>query len=230
MRLLRIRLRDYRGVEEREVEFAPTGVTVVAGPNEIGKSSMAEALDLLFTQLDSTVRADVRAVKPVHRDAGPEVEADIETGAYAFTYRKRFLKGSETVLQVTRPRPESLTGRAAHERVAQILAETMDEALWRALRVEQGKGIGQVPLDGASSLGQALDRAAGTVPEGEAETSLFERAGAAYREYWTERTCQPRGDAPLRDKRDRHQAELDRLEEQLRRLAADIELEAGTRP
>ena len=227
MRLLRIRLRNFRGVEEREVSFARDGVTVIIGPNEVGKSSMAEALDLLFSQLDSTTKAEVKAVKPVDRDAGPEVEADVETGPYAFTYRKRFLRQTETVLQITRPRPESLTGRQAHERVEQILAQTMDATLWRALRIKQGEGLGQAALGEAASgsLGQALDRAAGSVPEGPAETSLFDRARAEYDQYWTP-TGKAKGDWPLREAVNQHQAALDGLEAQLRAVAADVERDA----
>ncbi len=222
MRLLRLRLRDFRGVEEREVAFLRDGVTVLVGPNEVGKSSMAEALDLLFTVQDSSTKAEVRAVKPVDRDAGPEVEADIETGPYAFTYRKRYLKGAETVLRITRPVSEQLTGRQAHERVEQILAETMDAALWRALTIKQGEGLGQASLAEAASLGQALDRAAGTVPEGQAETSLFDRAWAEYEQYWTP-TGRAKGDWPLREAVREQQSTLDGIEAQLRSLAADVE-------
>jgi hypothetical protein len=225
MRLLRIRLRNYRGVVDREVAFARDGVTVVVGPNEVGKSSMAEALDLLITHLDSTTKAEVKAVKPVDRDAGPEVEVDIETGQYAFTYRKRFLKATETVLQITRPRPESLTGRQAHERVELILRETMDTDLWRAIRVRQGEGLGQPVLADAGSLGQALDRAAGTVPEGPVETSLFERAKAEYDEFWTP-TGRPKGELPLSDAVLQHQSAVDGLDAKLRSLAADVERDA----
>ncbi len=227
MRILRIRLRNFRGVEDREVSFARDGVTVVIGPNEVGKSSMAEALDLLFSQLDSTTKAEVKAVKPVDRDAGPEVEVDVETGPYAFTYRKRFLRASETVLQITRPRPESLTGRQAHERVEQILAETMDATLWKALRIRQGEGLGQAALGEAASgsLGQALDRAAGTVPEGPVETTLFDRARTEYDLYWTP-TGKSKGDWPLREAVNQQQAVLDGLEQQLRAVAADVERDA----
>ena len=53
MRLHRISLRNYRGVEESDVQFAETGVTIVEGRNEVGKSSLAEALDLLLSVPDS---------------------------------------------------------------------------------------------------------------------------------------------------------------------------------
>lgn len=226
MRLIRLSLRDFRGVDESDVRFLRDGVTVVEGPNEIGKSSLAEALDLLLTVQDSSAKAEVRDVKPVDRDVGPEVEAEIETGPYAFTYRKRFLRGHETVLRITRPRQEQLTGRQAHERVEQILGETVDLTLWRALWVRQGEGLGQAALSGATSLRDALDRAAGTAREGSQEVSLFERAGRAYEEYWTPATRKLRGDGPLRATLGGQQRALDELEEQLRRVADDVERDA----
>ena len=45
MILHRLRLSNFRGVEDREISFPEHGVVVVCGPNEIGKSSMLEALD-----------------------------------------------------------------------------------------------------------------------------------------------------------------------------------------
>ncbi len=225
MRLLRLRLANFRGVEEREVALLRDGVTVIVGPNEVGKSSMAEALDLLLTAPDSSGKAEVKAVKPVDRDAGPEVEAEIETGPYAFTYRKRYLRNPETVLQVTRPRPEQFTGREAHQRVEEILDQTLDRALWRALRIKQGESLGPASLAEAASLGQALDRAAGTVPEGQVETSLFDLAKDEYEQYWTA-TGKAKGDWPLREAVSQQQTALDGLEAQLRAVAADVERSA----
>ena len=56
MRILRLRLRNYRGIPEREISFRRTGVTIVEGPNETGKSSLAEALDAV-ADAESRVRA-----------------------------------------------------------------------------------------------------------------------------------------------------------------------------
>ena len=52
MRIQRIALKDFRGVGSADIAIAETGVTIVEGPNEIGKSSLAEALYLLFDELD----------------------------------------------------------------------------------------------------------------------------------------------------------------------------------
>ena len=48
MKLHRLVLTNYRGIIHREIEFPDHGVVVVSGANEIGKSSMIEALDLLL--------------------------------------------------------------------------------------------------------------------------------------------------------------------------------------
>lgn len=40
MKLHRLVLTNYRGITHREIDFPDRGVVVVAGANEIGKSSM----------------------------------------------------------------------------------------------------------------------------------------------------------------------------------------------
>ena len=215
MKLHRLRLRNWRGVEEREVRFAPTGVTVVEGPNESGKSSLVEALDALFTHLDDSKKREVIAIKPVHRDAGAEVEAEVETGPYRFTFGKRFHKKPETRLTVTAPRPESLTGREAHERARAILEETMDLHLWSALRIEQGQEVSQANLAGQKSLSAALDKAAGVARTGEAEETLFAAARAEFERYFTP-TGAPRKETTAAE------AEIARLEQSLAQDEADL--------
>jgi DNA repair exonuclease SbcCD ATPase subunit len=193
VRVHRIRLGNYRGVAGRDIQINPYGVTVIEGPNEIGKSSLSEALSLIFEQLDSTKKTQIKLIKPVDRDAGPEVEVEIETGPYRFTYFKRFLKKPETTLSVTAPRPENYTGREAHDRANAILAESMDIDLWKALCVDQGTAIEQANLTTTSSLAEALDRAAGHEVAGERETNIFEAAHREYNLYFTTGTCKETG-------------------------------------
>jgi recombinational DNA repair ATPase RecF len=69
--LHRLRLTNFRGVENRELSFPDRGVVVVCGPNEIGKSSMLEALDLLLQrkqpeQLDDDRAASAPALEILH--------------------------------------------------------------------------------------------------------------------------------------------------------------------
>lgn len=189
MRLHRIRLRDFRGVHDREVSLAEHGVTVLQGDNEVGKTSTLVALDLLFDAADSSRRAEIRAAQPAGVDAGPEVEAEVSTGPYRFVYRKRWLRRPRTELHVTAPAPEQLTGAEAHARVTAILDETMDRALWRGLRVEQNSVVGQADLGGQDALTRALDRAASGPGASRADPSaddgLIERAAEELRRYRT---------------------------------------------
>ena len=185
MRLLRLRLRNYRGVVDREVRFAPNGITVIEGENESGKSSMAEAIDLLFDCRDDSSRAAVRAVQPVGKDVGAEVEAEVECGEYHFTYAKRFHRDRSTTLTIHRPKPEHIRGREAHDRVRAILDASLDQPLWRALRVQQGDALFQPDLTSQTSLAAALDEAAQGALGGDHEASLVDRAGAEYANYFT---------------------------------------------
>jgi AAA domain-containing protein len=191
VRLLRIRLTDFRGVHDREIHLAEQGVTVLEGDNEVGKTSTISALDLLVDFRDSSTAAEVRAAAPSGRDAGPTVEAELVSGPYHVVYRKRWLRRKLTELTVLAPRAEQLTGREAHERMLGILDETMDRNLWRALRVEQHTPLGQADLGGQDALTRALDRAASgasgaseAAPGADAAAEdLVERALAEARRY-----------------------------------------------
>lgn len=184
MRIHRVRLTNYRGVSDCTVEFPDNGVTVVEGDNEVGKTSIAEAVNLILSELDSSGKQRVKAIRPVHRDVGPEVEVEISSGQYRFTYSKRWYRDKETKLEVTAPAREQLTGRQAHDRVEGILEDTLDRALWKALAVVQGAKLGQPELSGTGSLARALDTAAGG---GAASTDddLWERICDERLKYWT---------------------------------------------
>lgn len=162
MKLHRLAVRDYKGIEERDVRVPESGILVLEGPNEIGKSSMLEALDLLLEHKDSSKRAQIRAARPVDRDVGPWVEVEMSTGPYRFTYRKRWLRQPRTELEITAPRRAHLVGDEAHERVRAMLAETADMSLWRALRLLQATPLLQGDFAGSSALAAALDAAAGS--------------------------------------------------------------------
>ena len=223
MRILKIALRNYRGVSDRTVEFAPGGVTIVEGPNEIGKSSIAEAIDRIIEDLDSTTKQRIQATKPVDRDVGPEVTIEVESGPYAFRYRKRFLRDRVTELEIYRPRPENHTGREAHERVQAILAETVDMALWKALRMQQGDVVGQAALADQTSLSAALDRSAGESPAGDEEVTLFGLAHAEYLQYWTETGRRKREVTEMEGAIAEATQRITDLEEAIRAIEADVE-------
>ena len=184
MRLHSVQLRNYRGVVQSDVSFSQNGVTIVEGPNEVGKTAISEGLQLAIDLPDSSQHARVKAVQPVGRDEGPEVEISLSTGKYELVYRKRWLRQPATTLEVKTPNHESLTGREAHDRLKAILAETLDHELWKALRIEQGTEL-MLPNFGLPSMGRALDQAAGGDLATDREETLWSRIGKEYETYWT---------------------------------------------
>ena len=194
MKLHRLVLNNYRGITHREIEFPDHGVVVVSGANEIGKSSMIEALDLLLESRDRSTKKEVKQVKPTHSDVGSEVTAEISCGPYRFVYRKRFHKKCETELTLLKPYREQLTGDEAHERVRAMLAETVDSDLWHAQRVLQAASTAAVSLSGCDALSRALDVAAGDNGAlSGTEPLLIERIDAEYGRYFTP-TGRPTGE------------------------------------
>src|ERR1700687_4841396 len=131
MKLHRLTLTNYRGITHREIEFPDRGVVVVSGANEIGKSSMIEALDLLLEAKDRSTKREVKQVKPTHADVRAETTPKSSAVPPGLIYHKRCHKRCEAQLTVLAPRREQLTGDEAHERVLALLDETVDMDLWR---------------------------------------------------------------------------------------------------
>jgi DNA repair exonuclease SbcCD ATPase subunit len=187
MRLLKLKLQNWRAVEAREIEFSP-GVTLIEGPNEIGKSTIIEAIQSLFTVMDSSSKADIKAIQPVGRDVGSTVEVEAEIGDYRFIYAKTYNRNKQTELRVLAPHKQQYTGREAHERVEQMLEESVDMALWNALLVEQGSEIAGVSLAQSDGLARALDEAAGGGSPEEDHSDLYVRVQAEYELYFSVKT------------------------------------------
>lgn len=209
MRIHRITLRNYRGTTERTLEFFD-GITVVEGRNEVGKSTLVEALRHLRIHKATTLRKEVRDTQPVGRDVGPEAEVELSTGAYRLTYCKQWLRGKRTELNITAPNPERLSGDEAHERFLQVVEETTDEGLFEALEVLQGDSLGQANLARLPALRRALDGAGPSTGEHDALLEVVEKE---YLRYFTP-TGKPTGDYA------QGQKDLEALTEKVRFLEA----------
>ena len=196
LRLHRIKLTDFRGVASREVHFAEQGITLVSGPNEIGKSSLVDALDLLIDLRSSSKHSRVMAAQPTGRDVGPCVEAELTLGPHRLIYRKRWLRSPMTELQILSPVPDQKSTDQAHELFNTLLAENgVDKELWRRLRVDQGAPLGQASVGGYASVPAMAGDAEqlSSVRRGP-EEELFEKSKAEFERYFTEKRYQPTGD------------------------------------
>ena len=227
MRIHRIRIQHCGGVEDCEVVFADEGVTIIEGQNEVGKTTLLRAVDYIIEYPDSSNAGPVKSIKPVGRDEGAEVEVDVSTGPYRFTYRKRWHRQKLTELTVVEPRHEQLTGRDAHGRVQAMLDESLDEALWSALKLTQGSELSQATFAEGGSLGRALDQAAGGDAGDGREDDLWSRVQDERARYWTA-TGQPKVDrTALATKLDDARSRVADLTAELRDLDADTEAVSG---
>ncbi|MGD0855441.1 MAG: AAA family ATPase [Dehalococcoidia bacterium] len=222
----RLKIANYKGISEKEIEFAENGITIVRGPNEVGKTSLGEAIWLLFGYPDSSKSRDITAIKPVNRDEGPEIELEAISGPYQFTYFKRYLKRPETRLTIVKPRPENLTSRSAHERAEAILKETLDISLWKALSIRQGAEIMQPNLEGQIWLSKALDQATGGHTTDQVAESLFEAVHQEYSNYFTESGTEKKNMVEHRQELLNCQTEVHTIEEAIRNLDNDVDFAA----
>ena len=194
MILHRLCIENFRGVDREEVTVPPRGVYVIEGPNESGKTSLMDALEMLLEHKASSGRAEIKAASPVGRDVPVVVEAEFTIDGERMRYRKEFVRGKRTSLEFTGTSKVALAGDDAHDYVRDLLDRRVDRSLWRALRIVQDEPIGQVDAGkGMASLRSALDAAAGgDDPTG--DDSLIKRVEEERSRYLTARRGEPTGD------------------------------------
>ncbi|MDV8000567.1 AAA family ATPase [Rhodococcus sp. IEGM 1408] len=194
MILHRLCIEDFRGVAREEVHLPPRGVFVIEGPNESGKTSLMDALEMLLEHKASSGRAEIKAASPLGRDVSVVVEAEFTIDGERMRYRKEFVRGKKTSLEFTDTARVALSGDDAHDYVRDLLDRRVDRSLWRALRIAQDEPIGQVEAGkGMDSLRRALDAAAG----GESPTgddTLVTRVAEERNRYLTARRGEPTGE------------------------------------
>ncbi len=181
---------NVRGVEHLELADLPeTGVIVIAGDNEQGKSTILDALHAVLNEKHTSKKAGLRALQPVDRDASPSVTLTATLGPHTFTLSKTWFRGREAVLTITTPTRENHTGDRAEEKLDQLKSEYLDDDLIRALFLRQGDLAATVSAAGIPSLTRALDGAEGAdAGSGGEDSALIGAVDAEYARYFTART------------------------------------------
>jgi recombinational DNA repair ATPase RecF len=118
MRLISARLQNYRVHRELALELDP-GRTLVGGPNESGKSTLAEAIHrALF--LKSKVTGEALSQMESRHGGNPAVELCFEAGGKRYELKKVFA-GARGTSTLTVEGGETLSGESAEERLAGLL-------------------------------------------------------------------------------------------------------------
>ncbi|HIW95146.1 MAG TPA: AAA family ATPase [Candidatus Corynebacterium gallistercoris] len=189
--LHRVELWNFGGLEHVAFEPKTTGVTVVYGPNEAGKSTIMAAVEQALSEFkaDSKHR-DVRRYFPNHVDAKPELEIDVEVGGSRARFFKSF-QANKMELTVSGESVENLTGRPALDRFTELVNDHIDRTLFEALFVKQGDEYKAHDLAGIVEFTRALGEASegsgeshhGAAEEGAAKT-LLDLAAKEQDRYW----------------------------------------------
>lgn len=184
MRLSHCRLESVRRHRQLELAFAP-GVTLVAGANESGKSTLVEAMHrALFLRANAT-GAPIQALRSQQHPGHPQVEIGFEAANQAWTLQKRFSGASGTASLRTAGQ-DVLQGGEAEDRLAQLLG--VSESLgsrqvnrqlpgrWAHLWVMQGEAGRDLLAQGAEHYAlAALIEALEAKAEGALQSPLDQR-------------------------------------------------------
>ncbi|MEO0820606.1 MAG: AAA family ATPase [Pseudomonadota bacterium] len=148
------------------------GLNVVVGPNEMGKSTLLDALRAALFEKYSSKAQTITALQNDRNQAGPVVELAFELDDGVYRILKRFVK--KPYARLSCPDGRTLEGDAAEDALRDLLgfdepgktgakAETL--GMWNVLWVQQGHSFGalDLPQSARANLHSALESEVGTV-------------------------------------------------------------------
>ncbi|GAB3939781.1 AAA family ATPase [Corynebacterium tapiri] len=227
MRLHSLTLKNVRAVDSLTIDELPgTGVVVIHGENEQGKSTILDALHAVLNYTyRSNAEKNTKPLNPTHKSEGPEVTARLTVGETEFTIHKRWARRKGAELTVHSPRPGNYVDDDAERVLEEILENNVDQDLLSALFLRQDQ-----LEEGAAAVGiPALDRALAENQGDEAvdvgeDDPLYHAAFREFRRFYTEKTGQLNTQATkvLQD-RDKAVEEAEDLQRQRAQLDRQVE-------
>ena len=201
------------------------GLNVVIGPNELGKSTLLDALRaVLFERYTSKARPII-ALQNDRSNAAPVVELVFEIDSAEYTITKRFVKN--TYAQLRCADGTLLEADAAEDRLRNQLGFTKAGSrgatsetlgMWGVLWVQQGQSFDRpdLPESALASLSAGLESEVGAVLGGRRGRELPQIIEQLLSELITEARRRPRGE---------YKAVLDQIEDQGKRLGEQQQLQ-----
>ena len=201
------------------------GLNVVIGPNELGKSTLLDALRAVLFERYSSRARPIIALQNDRSNAAPVVELAFEVDGAEYILTKRFVKNAYAQLRC--PDGTLLEADAAEDKLRNLLgfteagsrgatSETL--GMWGVLWVQQGQSFGRpdLPDSALASLSAGLESEVGAVLGGRRGRELPQIIEQLLGELITETRRQPRG---------QYKAALDQIEDQERRLSKKQQLQ-----
>ncbi|MDE2788842.1 MAG: AAA family ATPase [Paracoccaceae bacterium] len=196
------------------------GLNVVVGPNELGKSTLLDALRAVLFEKYSSKAQPIMALQNDRNQAAPVVELAIELDDGLYRVTKRFIK--KPYARLSCPDGRNLEGDTAEDTLRALLdfhepgktgAKPETLGMWNVLWVQQGQSFGalDLPDSARSSLHSALESEVGAVLGGRRGRALPKAIEKQLGELVTSTTNRPRG---------AYKELIDRVEALRRELAA----------
>ena len=225
------------------------GLNLVVGPNELGKSTLLDALRAVLFERYSSKARPIIALQNDRSGAAPVVELVFEVNGADYTLTKRFVKSPQARLQC--PDGTLLEADAAEDRLRSLLgfaeagsrgATSESLGMWGVLWVQQGQSFGRpdLPDSALASLSAGLESEVGMVLGGRRGRELPQIIEQRRGELVTAARRQPRGEykdtlddvsrlEQLLGERQQQQQEISETLEQLAAAEARLtRLEDGT--
>ena len=178
------------------------GLNVVVGPNEMGKSTLLDALRAVLFEKYNSRAQPIMALQNDRNQAAPVVELAIELDDGVYRVTKRFIK--KPYARLSCPDGRNLEGDTAEDTLRELLdfhepgktgAKPETLGMWNVLWVQQGQSFGalDLPDSARSSLHSALESEVGTVLGGRRGRALPKAIENQLGELITSTTNRPRG-------------------------------------
>jgi len=202
MHFRRIAVRNFRKLAAPVViEGLGDGVTVIAGDNEEGKSTLLDAIRAGLFERHNLGGKAVETMQPFGSTVRPEIQLDFEINGEAYAISKAFAQKPSA--RLTTPNG-TFEGPAAEERLAELLtfrvpqrgeSKPDDQGVLGLFWLEQGRGLEGLGLGetGRSTLRASLVQEVGDILGGTRGRTLLEAARAKRDALLTARS-KPRGE------------------------------------
>lgn len=158
MKIHSLTVKNFKIHRERRVEFDDR-LTLLAGPNETGKSTLLEALEKVFFLRARGQSGDHKGIRSRLHTGHPEVEVEFSTGNRRYTLKKCFSGTSGTTL-LQQHGGSTSNGDDADAKLAELLRVESTQRLgnqWSHLLIRQGSS-GENPTENAKAQSAQLLR------------------------------------------------------------------------
>jgi energy-coupling factor transporter ATP-binding protein EcfA2 len=138
---MKIWAENVRGIQNKvEFDIPLTGLTVIYGENETGKTTISEVLTILAEYKADSNHSMILDLQPKGQDVEVKMGCTLEIENEIYSISKQYVKNySVTVERISEPR-ERFNATESNKIIDRIFNEQMDPILRKMLQVGQGSG------------------------------------------------------------------------------------------